>query len=151
MSIYLESFLEMHPDSKYLFTADDHEKAPNRLKSRYTKMMKEVVWQCGEFRDLAPAGSVEGDIASHSGRKCPAEYATNCGASTNAVEIRGRWKGQKGGRVVFWYINVQQLYKDAEVCELLCLGGSIMYAVKDSITVIATTWLFQHVVPNIYC
>ena len=32
MSIFLEVYLEMHPDSKYLFTHDRDPKAPDRLK-----------------------------------------------------------------------------------------------------------------------
>jgi len=126
MSIYLETYLELNPTSKYLFTADDNVKAPERLKSTFTNNLRDKVWKKQQFKDLAPEDSKEGDIASHSGRKCPAEYATNCGGSTNAVEIRGRWKGQKGGRVVFRYINVQQLYEDAEIAGLLCLGGHWM-------------------------
>ena len=102
-----------------------------------------------EFQALAPEDSVEGDIASHSGRKCPAEYATNCGQPTNAVEIRGRWKGQKGGRIVFRYIRVQQLFEDADVAGTLCHGGPVMYAIKDGINALTTTWLFEHVVPNL--
>ena len=102
MSIYMEYFLELHPRSKYLFT-DDDDKAPNRLKDRYTKNAREDVWRKPEFVELAPEAarvSPNGwatDIGSHSGRKCSAEYAANCGAAVIEVEIRGRWKGQKGG------------------------------------------------------
>ena len=112
MSIYMESFLELHPRSKYLFTDDDDEKAPNRLKAKYTKNVREDVWRKPEFVELAPeAARVDSngwatDIGSHSGRKCSAEYAANCGATSNEVEIRGRWKGQKGGRIIFWCINI---------------------------------------------
>jgi len=66
----------------------------------------------------------------------------------NEVEIRGRWKGQKGGRVVFLYINVQQLYEDARVANLLCCGGPVQYTIKEVIQDI-DDWLFEHVVPNI--
>ena len=149
MAIYLESFLDEHPDAVYLFTPDDNKKAPERLKDQYTGKLKRYIWTHPDFVSLAPADSVVGDIASHSGRKCPAEYAANCGAATNAVEIRGRWKGQKGGRVVFRYINVQQLYEDAEVAGILCLGGPVMYVVKEGLTQITTPWLHEHVVPNI--
>jgi len=85
MSIYLESFLEMFPNSKYLFTEDDNKKAPGQLKSTYTHALRTHVWQKQEFIKLAPeAGPTDingypTDIASHSGCKCPVEYATNSG------------------------------------------------------------------------
>ena len=154
MSIYLEIFLRMHPASKYLFTEDDHKLAPKRLKNTYTSALRVHVWRKPEFIELAPEASPldknghPTDVASHSGRKCPAEYATNCGASSNEVEIRGRWKGQKGGRVVFRYINVQQLYEDARVASLLCRGGPVRYTFKEGVE-ITDDWLFEHVVPNI--
>ena len=107
MSVYLESFLERHPGSKYLFTEDDDAKAPNRLKSKYAKHLREEIWHKPEFIDLRPeTGPVDSngwptDIGTHSGRKCPTEYAALCGAVYIEIEIRGRWKGQKGGRVIF--------------------------------------------------
>ena len=107
MSIFMESFLERHPNTKYLFTDDDDAKGPNRLKTAYSTAFRENIWRTTEFMDLSPEASPldkhgwPTDIGTHSGRKCPAEYAANCGAHTIEVEIRGRWKGQKGGRVVF--------------------------------------------------
>ena len=83
MSIYPESFLEMFPNSKYLFTENDKEKAPGQLKSNYTNTLRAHVWQKQEFIKLTPeAGPTDtngypANIASHSGRKCPVEYATN--------------------------------------------------------------------------
>ena len=85
MSIYLESFLEMFPNSKYLFTEDDNKKAPGQLKSNYTNALRAHVWQKQEFIKLTPeTGPTDTNgypayIASHSGRKCPVEYATNSG------------------------------------------------------------------------
>ena len=85
MSIYLESFLEMFPNSKYLFTEDDNKKAPGQLKSNYTNALRAHVWQKQEFIKLTPeAGPTDtngylANIASHSGHKCPVECATNSG------------------------------------------------------------------------
>ena len=157
MSIYMESFLERHPNAKYLFTDDDDAKGPSRLKSAYSAALREDVWRKKEFIDLAPEASPldkhgwPTNIGTHSGRKCPAEYAANCGAHTVEIEIRGRWKGQKGGRVVFRYINIQQAFEDAKVAALLCRGGAIRYKLKDGVlTVITDAWLFEHVVPNVH-
>jgi hypothetical protein len=157
MSIYMESFLERHPNSKYLFTDDDDAKGPARLKCTYSKVLREEVWRTPEFIDLAPEASLldkhgwPTDIGTHSGRKCPAEYAANCGALTVEIEIRGRWKGQKGGRVIFRYINIQQAFEDARVAALLCRGGAVRYKLKDGVlTLITDAWLFEHVVPNVH-
>lgn len=150
MSIYLETYLEMHPNSKYLFTEDDADIAPIRLKDKFTNNLRTHVWRKPEFKELAPSDSTENDVGGHSGRKCPAEYAANCGASYIEVEIRGRWKGQKGGKVVFRYINVQQLFEDAKVCAILCRGGAVMYEVVPAAAAALTdAWLFEHIVPNI--
>ena len=150
MAIHLESFLEKHPASKYLFTSDVAREAPDRLKHTFSEQLRKVVWQQSEFKllsDGTPEGAV--GIGTHSGRKCPAEYASNCGRSPNEVEIRGRWKGQTGGRVVFRYITIQQLFEDAQTAATICLGGPAKYALKDCVTGITDDWLFQHVIPNI--
>ena len=47
-------------------------------------------------------------------------------------------EGSEGWPRCFLVHYVQQLYKDAEVCGLLCLGGPVMYAVKYGITAITT-------------
>ena len=103
MSVFIESFLERHPNSKYLFTEDDNAKGPNRLKAKYSKVLRDEVWRKPEFIDLAPeAAPLDShgwptNIGTHSGRKCPPEYGAKCGADTVEIEIRGRWKGQNGG------------------------------------------------------
>ena len=114
MAVYLEWFLQLYPNSKYLFTEDDDEKAPARLKKVYANFVRDNVWRTPEFMALAPEASPldkngwPTDIATHSDRKCLAEYAANCGGSPSEVEIRGRWKGAKGGRIVFRYIKVSR-------------------------------------------
>jgi len=83
MSIYLESFLDMFPNLKYLITEDDNKKAPGQLKSNYTNALRAHVWQKQEFIKLvSEAGltDINGyptDIASHSVCKCPVGYAAN--------------------------------------------------------------------------
>ena len=78
MSIFLETFLELHPASKYLFTEDDDEKGPNRLKVKFSRCLRDNVWRKEDFIDLAPEVSPLGsngwpsDIGTHSNRKCPA-------------------------------------------------------------------------------
>ena len=128
MSVYLEAFLKLHPGSKYLFTEDEDPRGSNRLKGKYASDVRDNVWRTDDFVALAPEASPldkngwPSDIGTHSGRKCPAEYAANCG---RAVVERGRWKGQRGGRVVFHYVNAQQAFEDANVAAKLCCGGPV--------------------------
>ena len=88
MSVFMELFLERHPNSKYLFTENDDAKGPNRLKAKYLKVLWEEVWRNPEFIYLAPEASPlhshdwPTNINTHSGRKCPAEYAVIYGANT---------------------------------------------------------------------
>ncbi len=84
---------------------------------------------------------------THSSRKFPATYARNKGCNPDEVEIRGRWK-KNGGRVVFRYMDVAELYEDAKVATALCVGGPVKYALKDGID-IGNEWLFENVLPNI--
>ena len=153
----MESFLERHPGSKYLFTEDDDEKGPGRLIGKYSRGVRDNVFRQQEFIDLAPETPPLGkngwpsNTGTHSGRKCPAEYASNRGAHINEIEIRGRWKGQKGGRVVFRYVNIQQEYEDAKVAALLCRGGAVRYKVKDAVAnTVTDAWICENVVPNIH-
>ena len=68
------------------------------------------------------------------------------------VEICGRQKGQQGGRVIFWYINVQHsCTKMQRYVDFFALAALSVYSVKDGIMAITTAWLFQRVVPNTYC
>ena len=98
--------LELHPGSKYLFAEDDDPKGPYRLKCKYASDVWDNVWRTDDFVALAAEASPldknewPSDIGTHSGRKCPAEYAVNCGGDVAKVEMRGRLEGQRGGRVV---------------------------------------------------
>ena len=86
----------MHPDSKYLSTDDQDGKAPYRVKKCFANRLRTVVWKKAEFKELGNKLNVDENrgVGTHSGRKYPAEYATNCGCSFNEVEICGRWKGR---------------------------------------------------------
>ena len=151
-SIYLESFLEKCPNSKYLFTDKTDKKAPNSLKNNYRNRLKTVVWTKKEFEDIIDEidldkGSGGKSLGTHSGRKFPANHARNKGCIPDEIEIRGRWK-KNGRRVVFRYIDVSQLYEDAKVAAALCTGGPVMYVVKDGIE-LTDAWLFENVNPAI--
>jgi len=50
---------------------------------------------------------------AHSAQKGAANKVRRVGGLANEIEIRGRWN-QNGQRVVFCYIDVQQLHIDAK-------------------------------------
>lgn len=143
---YLEEYLRLFPDAKYLFTDKDTETAPKNLIAQYRGRLEKVVWKNQDFMALAAEDDEQG-VGTHSYRKFPSNYARGCGCTPDEIEIRGRWKTQ-GHRVVFRYIDVKQLYVDAKVCGKLCVGGPIKYKPKEGI-VLHDEWLFEHVVPNL--
>ena len=149
LGMYLESYLEQFPHAKYLYTEKTSVNAANNIKSLYRQRLQIVVWQDPDFKDVEQEGDEGQGIGTHSHRKLPASYATNCGCNSEEVEIRGRWKNKKGGRVVFRYIDVKQLYHDAKVAAVLCAGGPVKYVLKDGITGIDDEWLFKYVIPSI--
>lgn len=154
MAIFMESFLELHPGSKYLFVEDDDEKAPHRLKEKYGRVLRNDVWHKPEFTELAPEGSPTDtngflrDIGTISVRKCPMQLAINCGASVMEVNVRARWKDQGGGPAFFRCVNLQQTFADANVAAVLCRGGAVRYQLKHDVE-LTDTWLFEHVVPHL--
>ena len=102
LSIYLESFLEQHPNPKYLFSEQMDKNAPKKLKGTYSRRLQKVVWSTEEFKGIEEEADYNkgGGIGTHSSRKFPATYARNKGCTSEEVEIRGRWK-KNGSRVVF--------------------------------------------------
>ena len=144
LGLHLESFLELHPETKYLFTEKDGKNAPKNLKAKYRRTLGKAAWSKDEFKDLSEGE--DGDIGTHSKRKLPATYAVACGCTWEEVEIRGRWKGGKGSRVINRYIDVKQLYHDAKVAATLCVGGAVKYVLIEGIS---DEWLYENVVPSI--
>ena len=44
---------------------------------------------------------------------------------------------------------MEQLYQDAKVAAILCVGGPVKYGFEEGVDGITDEWLFQNVVPNI--
>ena len=40
----MESFLELHPDAKWMFGEDLDDEAPKRMKDRYRRSLTNAVW-----------------------------------------------------------------------------------------------------------
>lgn len=82
---------------------------------------------------------------SFHGLCCPA----NCSCNENEVEIHGHWKISRG-KVVFVYISVKKSYQDVKVAGVLCIGGPVMYELKESVlSTILHQWSYENVIPNI--
>ena len=64
------------------------------------------------------------------------------------MDVRGRWKGDSGGRTSTRYINPEQPYVDAMTCGLLCVDGAIKYKFKEGAHV-GPAFFAEHVCPNI--
>ncbi|KAL7540543.1 hypothetical protein ACHAWF_008540 [Thalassiosira exigua] len=149
LGVYMESYLQSHPNAKLLFTEKSGMNAADNLKATWSSRLRKVVWSKAEFEDVAPEGDDSSGIGTHSTRKFSTDFAANCGCSTKEVEIRGRWKHSRGN-VVFVYIDVKKKYEDAKVAGVLCVGGPIKYELKDEVaSSISLQWIYDNVVPSI--
>jgi len=147
LAIYLEErFSRFGMNSKYLYTEDVEHEAPKRAVVSYSKTVREKVFLNRQFQLLS--SNTRGSLGMHSFRKLPATWAILLGATQDEVDIRGRWKRGRAGRVSSRYINPCQPYSDAKVCGLLCVDGPIKYALKNGCGV-STLFLHEHVCPKI--
>jgi hypothetical protein len=127
LACYLESRLTTNRNGRYLFGDRDDEFEPDRANERYCRTLRQC-WSDPEFLELM--AKVKGSLGSHSNRKFPATWCAENGSSDPEVEIRGRWKGNKNGRVVNRYISVEQLPTDAKLAGILAVGGPVRYKLK---------------------
>lgn len=142
---YLECTLAGRQHKKYLFEEWDDDAAPDRLNARYARVLSKL-WKNPEFRRLS--AQTPGSLGTHSLRKFPATWCAQQGCSDPEIEIRGRWKGKKNGRVVNRYISVEQLPTDAKLAGLLAVGGPVKYKLKPDSHVTAE-FMSEVVVPAI--
>lgn len=146
LACYLESRLTSHQQSKYLFGDSDNDYEPDRVNERYCRVLRQC-WATPEFQEILV--QTRGFLGSHSNRKFPATWCAEHGCSEPEVEIRGRWKGKKNGRVVNRYISVEQLTTDAKLAGVLAVGGPIRYKLKED-SHVSHHFLVHTVVPKIY-
>jgi hypothetical protein len=147
LACYLESRLSSNVANRYLFCDGEDDAAPDRLNARYYRVLRSV-WKNPDFQQLLRI--TRGSIGTHSLRKFPSTYCSEQGASQREVEIRGRWKGQGGGRVVNRYISVEQLPTDAKLAGMLCVGGPVKYKIKEDAGNVNEEFLTTAVVPAIH-
>lgn len=144
---YLESRMtEQWGDTRFLFGERENDDEPLRQNANYCNVLKRQ-WRTAAFKDVST--EVRGDIGTHSIRKFAGTWAAEHGCTYTEVEIRGRWKGGRNGRVVNLYINVKQLPTDGKVAAVLCVGQPVKYKLKPN-TAITRQWLLTNVVPGIH-
>jgi hypothetical protein len=142
LAIYLEAWCQMGKGigRKHLFSDDNDDLAPTRVKNAFSRMLQAKVFKNNDFECLR-----EGLTGTHSLRKLASTYASRNGCSQTDVETRGRWRGQQ--RTVCRYIDTETPYVDAKVASVLCLGGAIQYKLqKDS--GISYGWLYENFVSH---
>ena len=151
LACYLETRFSTHQPApagrRFLFGEQDDDDEAVRINERYQRVLRNIWKKDPAMLDLI--SQVRGDIGTHSVRKFPATWAAEHGVSQDHIEIRGRWKGGKGGRVVNRYINVEQLPTDGHVASILAIGGPVKYKARAG-SGFTHQFLMQHVVPGIH-
>jgi Transcriptional activator of glycolytic enzymes len=152
LAIYLEAWLRKYPDALFLFTNSRHStKGPENIKRQYKNRMERLVWKDKEFKSLldATGDDAKKGLGTTSTRKFATTKASRRGATDQQIEYRGRWVGEKGGKVIRrHYITKDDPYTDAYVASLLCDGGPIQYDTKPG-TVVTDNWLYIECVPHV--
>ena len=132
--MHLEEWLEMCPNSRFLFTSDDHDRGTVNLKKNYYNKISKVVWNNEEFKAVFDCTGEDADkgLGAHSTRKHSADFADKAGVEVAQVEHRGRWIGEKKkstcNRV---YIRKDDPFTDAHVAALQCVGGPIKCELEE--------------------
>jgi Transcriptional activator of glycolytic enzymes len=86
----------------------------------------------------------EGEVGTHSIRKCASTHVRGNGVSKDDKDTRGRWKAT--ACVSDRYDSVQLAYVDTKVASALCIGGACTYILSE---VIPEHFIYTHVVPEI--
>jgi len=157
LAIYLEmQFSTFGYDSKFLFTEDNSpdlphaevadDPAPLAACAACFKKASSIVFQCGRF--IALAAITAGKVDMHSIQKCASTFAKRKGAQQDDVDVRGRWKGDKGGRTSTRCINLEQPHVDTMTCGHLCVDGPIKYKFKEGAQV-RPAFFAEHVCPHV--
>jgi hypothetical protein len=104
LSCHLESkFTTSQGDPRFLFGRSKSDDELQKSKAAYPYALGKM-WKHEEFQELLRQVRVL--VGTDSLRKFPATCAAEHGATDPQVEIRGRWKGHKNGRIVNRYISV---------------------------------------------
>ncbi|KAG7341670.1 hypothetical protein IV203_023623 [Nitzschia inconspicua] len=151
LACYLESTLTDGNNKKYLFA----ESAPGVVLHRDGNNMEEGYGPEGrneryqqQLTDVWKRSDFQRQLGAHSVRKGAVDYSTKCGKVLEQVEIRGRWKSQRGDKVANHCISVDQIQTDAAMATCLAVGGPVTYKIKPD-SHVSVAWMLEHVVPSI--
>jgi hypothetical protein len=86
----------------------------------------------------------DGEVGTHSIRKCASTHVKINGVSKDDKDTRGRWKAT--GRVSDQYDSVKLPYVDTKVAVSLCTGGTCSYNLSEAIP---HQFILEHVAPEI--
>jgi hypothetical protein len=159
LACYLESTLTAGNNKEFLFadsqmtsvTDEDgnqvlEERGPDNLNDKYRRHLTKI-WKKDSFEAISVL--TRGPLGTHSVRKAPATFASECGKVQDHIEIRGRWKGARGGKTVHRYMSTEQLPTDAAMASCPAVGGPVKYKVKSDAHV-TNAFIVEHVVPSIH-
>jgi len=82
LAVYLEEFLQLYPNSKYLFTDAEDEGAPKSLKQNHRNNMARHVFTNEEFIAMALESDMHVGLGTHSFRKGAADEVRKCGVTS---------------------------------------------------------------------
>lgn len=147
MACHLESNITDGVQGIYLFGQPDRDDddEPYRANDRYTSALRNMWKKNVDLTRLI--AQTKGELGSHSERKFGTTWATRNGCTDHEAEIRGRWRGKRGGSIVNRYINPDQLPTDAKVAAILCVGGPVTYKVKPD-SGVTEQFMREFVVPG---
>jgi len=149
LAIYLEiQFATFGTDYSRDLPAEEEANNPAPLASlaSYSKQATRKACKCARF--IALAALTAGKVGMHSIHKCASTFAKRMGSTQDDVDVRGRWKGDSGGRMSTRYINPEQPYVDAITASHLCVDGAIKYKFKEDAHV-GPAFFAEHVCANI--
>jgi hypothetical protein len=130
LACYLESHLISNHHGRYLFGDRDDDMDPDHANSRYCNALRKC-W--AKPKCVALLAKIKGSLGSHRHRKFPVTWCVENRCMDPEVGVRGRWKGDKKGRVVNRYISAEQLTTDSKLAGVLAVGGPIWYKLWDDI------------------
>jgi len=149
-------FATFDTDSKFLYT-EEHSKclseeeamdnpAPLASLASCSKQAAAKAFRSVHFVDWVALTA--GSVGMHSVQKCAASFSKTMGSTHDCVDIRGRWKGGKGGCTSTCYVNLEQPCVDDKACGNLCVDGAIKHKFKDGAHVGPAFFAEHHACPN---
>jgi hypothetical protein len=138
LALWLE--LSCHRTSPYVFNFSEDITVPSggvKAKNRVMDVLRVVL------RELQ-LNLEEGEVGTHSIRKCALTHVRGNGVSKDDKDTRGRWKVT--GRVSDRYDSVQLPYVDTKVASTLCIGGACTYVLNEAVP---PRFILEQVAPEI--